>query len=128
MNIREKFYKSISDENGICWPESSDDKQSQAEELFGATVMGVMDTIIQNRLSDNEEHNKIIKEAAASTLYWLFVKLDQFPGGFLKIVLEEFENEQGESKYLGQPNDEELRLKFFDWLESYSELVDENDI
>lgn len=128
MNDREKFYKSITNEDGIFWPEDSDSRQLQSEELFGATVMGVLDTIVKNRLTNDDSRNKLIKETAASTLYWLFTKLDQFPGASLKVILEEHESKDGAPSYIGQPNDDELRLKFFDWLERYSEYVSEVDI
>ncbi len=128
MNKRDQFYTSITGKEGITWPESSSERKKQAVDLFGATVMGVLDTIVSNRITDDEEHNKIIKEASASTLYWLFCKLDQFPGANINIDLESFENEEGSTNIIGRANEEELRLMFFEWLEKYSDTVNETEL
>ena len=107
MSKRDNLYRQVTGKNGITWPRDKTERLVQAAELFGATVMGAMDTVITNRKTDNEDINKLVRDACARTLYWMFVKLDQFPGANVKIELESFEDDNGNTESLGKINDDE---------------------
>nr|WP_086940394.1 hypothetical protein [Thaumasiovibrio occultus] len=125
MSKRDAFYQGITGDQGVIWPETPQAQQAQLEALFGATTMGVLDTVVSRRFTDDEQHNRLVKEVAASTLYWLFCKLDQFPGAHLTLAAESLDEP---AHSLGVVNDEELRLLFFDWLEQFSDTVTEADL
>lgn len=128
MSKRDKLYISITSSEGIVWPATPKEAQEQAVELFGATVMGAMDTVVKNRLTGDIEKDKLVKEACASTIYWLFCKLDQFPGANINMVVEGLEDKEGNYRNIGVINEEELRLLFFEWLEKYSDTVNADEI
>lgn len=128
MSKRDNFYNQITDDSGVTWPTDKVERKEQAINLFGATAMGALDTVISNRKTGDEEIDKRVREACASVLYWTFVKLDQFPGANVNIELESFEEDDGSVEKLGKINDEELRLMFFEWLEKYCDSVTEDEL
>jgi len=147
MSKREKFYSELFPSGEIRWPDG-DSGENIAAELFGAVMFGCVDTNIKDALdvvagaateyastdhsalqsalvdlsdSEKEAVSALVKRVATGILYWMCVKIDQFPGSDVEITLID---KSGQRRTIAAPSKRELRMRYFEWMDSFSDYAE----
>ena len=144
------------DEGHLLWPADPDARTHMAGQVLGARLVGALDSILDDEVAAAEgrlpapgSHNyeaeakfrsvfatlspqqreavvRLVKRASSGTLYWALVKLDNFIGGNLDIVVHPW-GPDGEPMASCVVNQDELHHMYFDWIEQFSDHIVEGD-
>ena len=152
MGKRDDFWETLSydEEDAIRWPEEPLPRATLVRDVFGATVIGALESVLEDGLaaaagqppqpgaSDYEveaerrrvmaslseeqraEVCRLLKESCFGTLYWILVKLEHFPQGSVDFTVEPFSS-QGVAFPAVGIKALELHHPYFDWVERFSD-------
>ena len=135
----------------ISWPEDPGQRASLVQPVFGAKVIGAMDAIVESsieiakgklpepgshdyekraafrevfsRMTDEQREavQRLVRETASGTLYWILVKLNNFPSGTVRLCVDPW-GPDGEPLPECHVNEhQELHHLYFDWIERFSD-------
>jgi hypothetical protein len=155
MGKRDVFWDQVpADANGdIRWPDDPDARAALVRDVFGAKVIGALEAVLSEQLEVVEgkppsspssdfqiqaarrrlfaamteeqrtEVRRLLKKASFGVLYWILVKLENFPSGNVDFVVK-----PGTGMVCFPPvgiEQMELHHPYFDWVERFSDLGDD---
>jgi|GEM_PF-3333211 len=137
----------------ILWPQESAERVALVRDAFGAKVIGALEAILDEKLAiadgtppepgqgdyqsesarravfakmseaQRAEVRRLVKSSCFGTLYWILVKLQNFPSAHIDFVAEPFASE------VSFPpvgiKETELHHLYFEWIERFSDHGDQ---
>lgn len=143
MSKRDNIYTEFA-ENG--YPENPEKKREFATRLFGAKVVGAMESVLEDKMKivdglggksenynflskldqkDKNELKSLLAKLTGDSLYWLLVKMASFPDEIEINLMEYNEDESGLTKICEVQEAMELKFSYFDWVEEFSDYIEE---
>jgi hypothetical protein len=154
MGKRDEFWEQVPEgrDGQIRWPEDPDERAALVRGVFGAKVIGALESVLADQLavvdgvppepspdyqkevarrrlfetmSDEQrmEIRRLLRKASFGALYWILVKLEHFPAGDVNFVVEPG---TGIVAYPQVGIEQgELHHSYFEWIERFSELGDD---
>ena len=137
----------------ITWPEDPASRASLVQAVFGAKVVGAMDAIVEGSLEiasgkrpqpgshdyekeaafrdvflkmtdqQREAVQRLVRDTASGTLYWILVKLNNFPSGTVRLAVEPWGPNGGPLPVCQVNEHEELHQLYLDWIERFSDHI-----
>ena len=137
-------------DGNIVWPDVAALREKMIRAAFGAKVIGALEAIVEEQWEkadgvppkpghddytaeanrrqifagmtgpQREQVRKLVKDACFGTLYWILVKLEQFPQGDVQIAVEPF-HADGKTYPPVAIEETELHHLYFDWIERFSD-------
>jgi hypothetical protein len=137
-------------EGQVRWPEDAEARSALVRGAFGATVIGALEAVLSDELEavdgkppaegqndyqaalarrqvfasmsepQRAEVRRTITSATFGALYWILVKLENFPAGNIDFTVEPFTPDEETYPRVGI-EETELHQLYFDWLERFSE-------
>ena len=152
MGKRDDFWETLSydEEGSIRWPEEPQARASAVRDVFGATVIGALESVLEDGLAaaagqppqpgahdyeveaerrklmaslsaeQRAEVSRLLKASCFGTLYWILVKLEHFPQGSVDFTIEPF-TKQGVAFPGVGIKATELHHPYLDWVERFSD-------
>ena len=145
MSKRDKIYQEFS-ENG--YPTDPEEKKEFAARLLGARLVGALDSVLEDKLkvlkgTETENNNPnykairtlnddqkeaveaLLKDSCRIYFYRMLLKMRNFPD-YLEVNVMELDEETDTLKKICDVGDEiELHHRYFDWIEEFSDNIDE---
>ncbi len=137
----------------VLWPEDSEARAALAKDILGARVVGAVEGVLEEELEvadgkpprpgrdDYQEEaarrelfasmsdaqraavRGLLKRACFGTLYWILVKLKNYPGASVDITMYPWLPGGGSLPSIGL-NETELYFWYFDWVKKFTDHGD----
>lgn len=145
MSKRDQIYTEFSD-NG--YPDDPEEKEEFAARLFGARMVGAMDSVLDDKMAilfegkGDARHKELIsqletmdlpqkkavaqlvKDSCADFFYWMLVKIRNFPD-YVEVNVMQHDEETGTLNKICDVGEEtELHHRYFDWIEEFSDHIE----
>lgn len=144
MSKRDRIYEEFS-ENG--YPDDPEKKKVFAARLLGARLVGALDSVIEEKIKQingeaSESENQFVQDlkdidpnqrkaveallidTVKTSFYWMLVKMNNFPG-YLELNVLEYDQNDDLKVICDVGEDIELHHRYFDWVEEFSDYIDE---